>query len=147
MNPAYSFSSTTSNTPKSPNNKQQQSTSSSSNFNSPFYVKHESSLLPDVRVGSGRRPIALQTGYLTPIDLQRNQKREQHIVVVTDGWTILCFSSTLKLIWESNLGDTPQTMIPSEVAILMFPHGLRLNDKGAVIVGGRVAHKSFSQLE
>lgn len=76
-----------------------------------FRVKYETTLLPDVKVGSGRRPVGLQSGFLTPFDPKNpNQPRQQVIVVVTDGWSVLCFNHLLKLMWETTISDVPRGM-------------------------------------
>jgi len=58
--------------------------------------------LPDkVRVMSGRRPVAMATGF---IDRHRiGQPHKQVLVVVTSGWFVMCFDSNLQKLWENNL--------------------------------------------
>ena len=62
----------------------------------------EVSLLPDkVRVSTGRRAVAMATGV---IERYRPGKAlKQVLVVVTSGWTVMCFDSNLKKLWENNL--------------------------------------------
>lgn len=46
----------------------------------------------------GRRPVALGAGYLRPFDTSENAPpRKQHVVVVREDWTVLCFDSALNL--------------------------------------------------
>ena len=65
-------------------------------------VLAEVSLLPDkIRITSGRRPVAMATGY---IDRYRpGQPQKQVLVVVTSGWSVMCFDSNLQKLWENNL--------------------------------------------
>lgn len=65
-------------------------------------VLAEVSLLPDkVRVASGRRAVAMVTGV---IERPRPGKApKQVLVVVTSGWSVMCFDSNLKKLWENNL--------------------------------------------
>lgn len=66
-------------------------------------VLAEVSLLPDkVRILSGRRAVAMATGI---IDRNYNKKepRKQVLVVVTSGWSVMCFDHNLKKLWEVNL--------------------------------------------
>lgn len=63
----------------------------------------EVSLLPDkVRISSGRRPVAMAAGFV-----DRTQKhgeiRKQVLVVVTSGWSVMCFDHNLKKLWENNM--------------------------------------------
>lgn len=65
-------------------------------------VLAEVSLLPDkVRVMSGRRPVAMATGYIDRYKIGLPQK--QVLVVVTSGWFVMCFDSNLQKLWENNL--------------------------------------------
>lgn len=71
----------------------------------PTVVRAETSLLPSrVRVATGRTPVALAAGSLDgPKSNSREGARKQVIVVVTAGWSILCFDHNLKLLWENNV--------------------------------------------
>lgn len=65
-------------------------------------VLAEVSLLPDkVRVMSGRRPVAMATGNIDRYKIGQPQK--QVLVVVTSGWSVMCFDSNLQKLWENNL--------------------------------------------
>lgn len=66
-------------------------------------VLAEVSLLPDkVRITTGRRPVAMATGV---IDRNYNPRepRKEVLVVVTSGWSVMCFDHNLKKLWETNL--------------------------------------------
>lgn len=66
-------------------------------------VLAEVSLLPDkVRILSGRRAVAMETGF---IDKSYSQKepRKQVLVVVTSGWSVMCFDHNLNKLWEVNM--------------------------------------------
>lgn len=66
-------------------------------------VLAEVSLLPDkIRVSSGRRPVALAAGVVDR-SFKRGEIRKQVVVVVTSGWTVMCFDHNLKKLWENNL--------------------------------------------
>ncbi|XP_062102505.1 uncharacterized protein LOC133812717 [Humulus lupulus] len=98
----------------------------------------EVSLLPDkVRVSSGRRAVAMATGV---IDRQKPGKAvRQVLVVVTSGWTVMCFDSNLKKLWENNLQeDFPHNAHHREIAISVSNYTLKHGDSGLVIVGGRM---------
>ena len=62
----------------------------------------EVSLLPDkVRVSSGRRPVAMAAGF---IERPRPGKPPKKVlVVVTSGWSVMCFDSNLQKLWENSL--------------------------------------------
>jgi len=70
-------------------------------------VLAEVSLLPDrVRVGSGRRPVALAAGEVKRT-YRSQELKKQVIVVVTAGWNIMCFDHNLKKLWEDDVQVHP----------------------------------------
>ncbi|KAK7309318.1 hypothetical protein RJT34_05945 [Clitoria ternatea] len=101
-------------------------------------VLAEVSLLPDkVRVMSGRRPVAMATGYIDRIKIGQPQK--QVLVVVTSGWYVMCFDSNLQKLWEKNLQeDFPHNAHHREVSISISNYTLKHGDTGLIIVGGRM---------
>lgn len=63
----------------------------------------EVSLLPDkVRVATGRRAVAVATGVVDRA-FKSGQPQKQVLVVVTSGWSVMCFDHNLKKLWETNL--------------------------------------------
>lgn len=65
-------------------------------------VMSEVSLLPDkVRVSSGRRPVAMAAGVIERP--KPGKAAKQVLVVVTSGWSVMCFDSNLQKLWEHNL--------------------------------------------
>lgn len=66
-------------------------------------VLKEVSLLPDkVRISSGRRAVAMATGIIDRHPRQ-GQPVTRVVVVVTSGWTVMCFDHNLNKLWETNL--------------------------------------------
>lgn len=66
-------------------------------------VLAEISLLPDkIRVSSGRRAVALATGVVDRT-YKPGKPQKQVLVVVTSGWSVMCFDHNLKKLWETNL--------------------------------------------
>jgi len=66
-------------------------------------VLAEVTLLPDkVRVASGRRAVAMATGVIDKA-YKQGQPLKQVLVVVTSGWSVMCFDHNLKKLWEVNL--------------------------------------------
>ncbi|KAF2074247.1 hypothetical protein CYY_004457 [Polysphondylium violaceum] len=110
------------------------------NFNleqTPNSPRHEASLKTKVGVSIGRRPIALKTGYTKPFS--SGDYNRQVIVVVTDGWAILCFDYKLNLLWESFATDEVESgHYHSEISITVVPVSLMGQDEGLVVVGGRL---------
>ncbi|KAL4351814.1 hypothetical protein GQ457_06G039990 [Hibiscus cannabinus] len=98
----------------------------------------EVSLLPDkIRVASGRRPVAMATGVIDRTFRNKPQKRV--LVVVTSGWSVMCFNHNLKKLWENNLqNDFPLNAHHREIAVSISNHTLKHGDIGLVIVGGRM---------
>ncbi|RCV23336.1 hypothetical protein SETIT_4G290700v2 [Setaria italica] len=103
------------------------------------------SLLPDnVRVASGRRPIAMAVGNVDR-SYRAGDVRKQVLVVVTSGWSVLCFDHNLKKLWEQNLQDDfPHGAHHREVAISITNYTLKHGDAGLVIVGGRMEMQHHS---
>eukprot|EP00003_Mantamonas_plastica_P030418 TRINITY_DN7553_c0_g2_i12.p1 TRINITY_DN7553_c0_g2~~TRINITY_DN7553_c0_g2_i12.p1 ORF type:complete len:236 (+),score=46.93 TRINITY_DN7553_c0_g2_i12:598-1305(+) len=66
-------------------------------------IKHQVSLIPSVRVAMGKQAVALTTGYIEPYNT--DEVRTQVIVVVTDGWKVLCFDHKLNLLWENSISE------------------------------------------
>ncbi|XP_022740574.1 uncharacterized protein LOC111292439 isoform X3 [Durio zibethinus] len=99
----------------------------------------EVSLLPDkIRVASGRRPVAMATGVIDRT-YKTGQPQKQVLVVVTSGWSVMCFDHNLKKLWENNLQeDFPHNAHHREIAISISNYTLRHGDSGLVIVGGRM---------
>lgn len=102
-------------------------------------VLAEVSLLPDkVRVSSGRRAVAMATGVIERT-YKQGKPLKQVLVVVTSGWSVMCFDHNLKKLWEENLQDDfPHNAHHREVAISISNYTIKHGDTGLVIVGGRM---------
>ncbi|CAH9088391.1 unnamed protein product [Cuscuta epithymum] len=102
-------------------------------------VLAEVSLLPDkVRITSGRRAVAMATGV---IDRNYNPRepRKEVLVVITSGWSVMCFDHNLKKLWEVNLQeDFPHNAHHREIGISISNYTIRHGDSGLVIIGGRM---------
>jgi len=48
---------------------------------------------------SGRKPVAIAVGFID--EPQEGIVRKPVIVIVTDGWNVMCYDHNLKLMWES----------------------------------------------
>ncbi|PUZ58932.1 hypothetical protein GQ55_4G002200 [Panicum hallii var. hallii] len=108
-------------------------------------VMADISLLPDnVRVASGRRPIAMAVGSVDR-SYRAGDVRKQVLVVVTSGWSVMCFDHNLKKLWEQNLQDDfPHGAHHREVAISITNYTLKHGDAGLIIVGGRMEMQHHS---
>lgn len=83
-------------------------------------VLAEVSLLPDkVRIASGRRPVAMAAGVVDR-SYKHGEIRKQVFVVVTSGWSVMCFDHNLKKLWENNLQVHEKTQL---YFLLSFPLG------------------------
>ncbi|CAM6104584.1 unnamed protein product [Calypogeia fissa] len=100
-------------------------------------VISEVSLLPDkVRVTAGRRPVAMATGVVSKY-WRAGEATKQVLVVVTAGWSVICFNHNLKKLWETAVKDDfPHAFHHKEVAIHISNFTLRHSDTGLIIVGG-----------
>lgn len=79
-------------------------------------VLTEVSLLPDkIRITSGRRPVAMAAGL---VDRGKpEQKPKQVLVVVTSGWSVMCFDHNYRKLWENNLQVSGTVLIQLFVRI------------------------------
>uniref|UniRef100_A0A7N0UBT2 FG-GAP repeat-containing protein n=1 Tax=Kalanchoe fedtschenkoi TaxID=63787 RepID=A0A7N0UBT2_KALFE len=102
-------------------------------------VLAEVSLLPEkVRVATGRRAVAMATGVIDRT-YKKGQPQKQVLVVVTSGWSVMCFDHNLKKLWETNLQENfPHNAHHREIAISVSNYTLKHGDSGLVIVGGRM---------
>ncbi|CAN1813958.1 hypothetical protein LINPERHAP1_LOCUS27013 [Linum perenne] len=102
-------------------------------------VLAEVSLLPDkIRVASGRRAVAMATGVVDKI-YKQGQPLKQVLVVVTSGWSVMCFDHNLKKLWETSLQeDFPHNAHHREISISVSNYTLKHGDEGLIIVGGRM---------
>ena len=117
------------------------SSSSSSSFGSARTIAVASLVPENVRVSAGRRAIALAAGHLVPAGDPASSRsaRKAVIVVVTEGWHVLCFDHNLRLVWERTLQESfPRHARVREVAVMVSDASMFEGDEGAVIVGGRV---------
>ncbi|KAJ0968495.1 hypothetical protein J5N97_025412 [Dioscorea zingiberensis] len=111
-------------------------------------VLAEVSLLPDkIRVASGRRPVAMATGVINRF-YKRGEIQKQVLVVVTSGWSVMCFDHNLKKLWENNLQEHfPHGSHHREIAISISNYTLKHGDSGLVIVGGRMEMQHHSTMD
>ncbi|XP_077225920.1 FG-GAP repeat-containing protein [Tasmannia lanceolata] len=102
-------------------------------------LQAEVSLLPDkIRISSGRRPVAMAAGVVDRTH-KHGEIKKQVLVVVTSGWSVMCFDHNLKKLWENNLQeDFPHGAHHREIAISISNYTLKHGDAGLVIVGGRM---------
>ncbi|KAL3818798.1 hypothetical protein ACJIZ3_004703 [Penstemon smallii] len=97
------------------------------------------SLLPDkLRIATGRRAVAMATGVVDK-NYNKREPRKQVLVVVTSGWSVMCFDHNLKKLWEVNLQkDFPHNAHHREISISVSNYTLKHGDSGLIIVGGRM---------
>ncbi|MBA0655553.1 hypothetical protein Goklo_008027 [Gossypium klotzschianum] len=80
----------------------------------------------------------MATGVIDRI-YKSGQPQKQVLVVVTSGWSVMCFDHNLKKLWENNLQeDFPHNAHHREIAISISNYTLKHGDSGLVIVGGRM---------
>ncbi|KAI3861594.1 hypothetical protein MKW98_000546 [Papaver atlanticum] len=103
------------------------------------HVLAEVSLLPDkIRVTAGRRAVAMATGVIDR-HYRHGEAHKQVLVVVTSGWSVMCFDHNLKKLWEANLQeDFPHGAHHREISISISNYTLKHGDSGLIIVGGRM---------
>ncbi|KAL3583499.1 hypothetical protein D5086_014560 [Populus alba] len=108
----------------------------------------ETSLLPDkTRVATGRRAVAMATGVIER-RYKEGQPLKQVLVVVTSGWSVMCFDHNLKKLWETNVQeDFPHNAHHREIAISISNYTLKHGDMGLVIIGGRMEMQPHNYLD
>ncbi|KAJ6822722.1 uncharacterized protein M6B38_387675 [Iris pallida] len=108
----------------------------------------EVSLLPDkIRISSGRRPVAMAAGVVDR-SYKHGEIKKQVLVVVTSGWSVMCFDHNLKKLWENNLQeDFPHGAHHREIAISISNYTLKHGDAGLIIIGGRMEMQQHSTMD
>ncbi|KAG5241169.1 FG-GAP REPEAT-CONTAINING PROTEIN [Salix purpurea] len=108
----------------------------------------ELSLLPDkTRVATGRRAVAMATGVIDR-RYKEGQPLKQVLVVVTSGWSVMCFDHNLKKLWETNVQeDFLHSAHHREIAISITNYTLKHGDAGLVIIGGRMEMQPHNYLD
>lgn len=108
--------------------------------------------LSPLRVSTGRNPVALSTGYVDSYD--ETKGRSQVIVVVREDWTVSCFDSTLKLLWEKAVAHKTHeldTLVDKfqidEVAVILTPLSIREDLNGLIIVGASMKLRDPSSFD
>ncbi|GER40391.1 FG-GAP repeat-containing protein [Striga asiatica] len=111
-------------------------------------VLAEVSLLPDkLRIATGRRAVAMATGVIER-NYNKREPRKQVLVVVTSGWSVMCFDHNLKKLWDVNLQkDFPHNAHHREIAISISNYTLRHGDSGLIIIGGRMEMQPHMHLD
>ncbi|ELT96931.1 hypothetical protein CAPTEDRAFT_224542 [Capitella teleta] len=107
-------------------------------------VKHSVVLPLEVNeYGEQEYPVAMETGYIDPY-ISPEHSRSQVIVVATNNWHVLCYSSTLQLLWQHQLmplNHSRDHLQMTASALLVSAVKLHKNDQGAIFVGGAYGHK------
>ncbi|KAL8211161.1 hypothetical protein R6Q57_005598 [Mikania cordata] len=111
-------------------------------------VLAEVSLLPNkIRVALGRRAVAMASGVVDRT-FKPGQVQKQVLVVVTSGWSIMCFDHNLQKLWETNVQeDFPRSAHHREISISVSNYTLKHGDAGLVIVGGRMEMQPHMHLD
>ncbi|XP_010934095.3 uncharacterized protein [Elaeis guineensis] len=111
-------------------------------------VLAEVSLLPDkIRISSGRHPVAMAAGVVDR-SYKHGEIKKQVLVVVTSGWSVMCFDHNLKKLWENNLQeDFPHGAHHREIAISISNYTLKHGDAGLIIVGGRMEMQPHNSID
>jgi hypothetical protein len=93
--------------------------------------------------------VALATGFLSA------DHKHQHIVVVRDDWTVLCYNANLTVLWQRTLDHYdrdvpidataaerhPRLFAINQVAVTVLPYAVTAGDTGVVIVGGTLRQR------
>lgn len=116
----------------------------------PAPVVASSTLLSFTRVAKGRHPVALSSGYIDPFR-KDGPPRKQVIIVVTEDWTVLCFSHTLDLLWETTVAHLQDTLglgalYHREIAARVVPTPMRDGDVGVVVMAGSLELRHAHQV-
>lgn len=81
-----------------------------------------------------RAPLAFEVG-----SFQAGGGGEKVIVVMTRGWTVMCYSAKLQLRWQVTIPHHFQSNIALQEAVIsILPVNVYKGDEGLVVVGGRL---------
>lgn len=94
----------------------------------------------------GMPPVAMAVGYIEPYSA--TVERSQVIVVVRDDWTVICYDSSLKILWEKAIAHKSHEMDVlkekfhiEEITIKILPVSLKKGSKGLIVVGASMTSK------
>lgn len=113
---------------------------------SEIYIPEEqySARLSQLNLQKGKIPVALQTGYVSPYDADK--ERSQVVVVVREDWSVTCYDAQLNVLWEKAVAHKTHAMDAmadkfriDEVAVMIVPISLKEGSAGVVIVGASMA--------
>lgn len=119
---------------------------------SEIYIPEEqySARLSQLNVQKGKIPVALQTGYVSPYDADK--ERSQVVVVVREDWSVTCYDAQLNVLWEKAVAHKTHAMDTmadkfriDEVAVMIAPISLKEGSSGVVIVGASMALRESDQ--
>ena len=96
--------------------------------------------LNNLNIQKGKSPVALKTGYIDPYNI--TTIRKQVIVIVREDWTVSCYDSKLRLLWDKAIAHKSfeiENIINKykieEVAILISSIALEEGNNGAIFIG------------
>lgn len=110
-----------------------------------YEILHEAYLVSNGETIEGHYPVGLETGYIDPY--KATESRKQVIVVVTNNWSVFCFDSELKMLWENTVSYMEDALslgplYHKEISITISPMSIQKEDRGTVFVGGSMELKS-----
>ncbi len=101
-----------------------------------------------LNVQNGQIPVALQTGYISPYS--DTKERSQVIVVVREDWTVVCYDSSLRVMWEKAVAHkTHELQVLADkyhiddVSLRILPISIKKDSFGVVLVGASMRSSDY----
>lgn len=100
----------------------------------------------------GSIPVAISTGYVQTYD--PSETRSQIIVVVREDWTVSCFDSTFRHLWDKavashthHIAKLSEYFVIDSVSIFIAPFSLASDSTGGVVIVGADMRLRSSELD
>lgn len=111
-----------------------------SNIYSPQVLFSSNLVKSSLAVSQSQKPVAIQTGYVDPYS--ETEERSQVIVVVREDWTVVCYDSSLKMLWEKAVAHKTHEMqlladkyYIDDISITVLPLSIKKDAYGVIFVG------------
>ena len=111
-----------------------------SNIYSPQVLFTSDLVKSSLAVSESQKPVAIQTGYVDPYS--ETKERSQVIVVVREDWTVVCYDSSLKVLWEKAVAHKTHDMqllaekyYIDDISVTVLPLSIKKDAYGVIFVG------------
>ncbi len=110
------------------------------NIYSPQVLYSSNLIKSSLAVAKSQKPVAIETGYIEPYS--ETEERSQVIVVVREDWTVVCYDSSLKVLWEKAVAHKTHELqlladkyYIDDISVRVLPLSIKKDAYGVIFVG------------